>query len=169
MLMPLREDVIHFAVRGFLREKGWVLLAGQYPNGSDDELQPLNVVDPAVACDGSPDSRRHSQNKLVPDLVAISEPYLLVMEMKPAYDLGDVLKLRELLGVRRQDFCRALTELVARRNLEVGGPVDRLVAIPALGFTEGCGTAPADQCCLLVRPDMAVTPSGPWTVVLGCL
>ncbi len=69
----IRQDLVHYSVREFLRSKGWQLIAGQYPNGSDNELPPLNVLDPNLARDNSPDPRRHSKNKYVPDLVACKQ------------------------------------------------------------------------------------------------
>jgi len=110
----MREDEIHYAVRQFLRREGWTLVAGQYPNGSDDELPILNVKDPAVARDDSPDPRRHSLDKFVPDLIALKANIALVVELKPAYDAGDEQKLTELLSRRFDRLVRALEELSAR-------------------------------------------------------
>ena len=160
--MLLREDVIHFAVRTFLRECGWLLIAGQYPNGSDDELPPLNVVDPEVACDDSPDCRRHSLNKLVPDLVAVRQDELLVIEMKPDYDEGDVSKLEELLGARRADFEACLLDLAGRRRLQLATKVSDLIPLPALAFSDASRKKTGAYRCLRVRQDLSVCLTGPW-------
>ena len=76
----LREDAIHLTIRKELKKRGWKLIAGEYPNGSDDELHSLKVVDPFFARDESPDHRRHSINKLVPDLVAYKDSSFLIIE-----------------------------------------------------------------------------------------
>ena len=130
----MREDEIHYAVREFLQREKWMLVAGQYPNGSDDELPILNVKDPAVARDDSPDPRRHALDKFVPDLIALKEKTLLVVEMKPAYDAGDEQKLTELLSRRLDRLIRALEELSVRashlQNISWRG----LRYVPTLGF-----------------------------------
>ncbi len=119
-------------MRSQLRSDGWTLLAGQFPGGSDDELPPLNVVDPEVARDLSPDPRRHSSGKLVPDLVALRESVLLVVEAKVGYSEDDRRKLLELLGPRRVDFFRALRELGRRRGVAELELPERLEIVPAL-------------------------------------
>jgi hypothetical protein len=117
--MLLREDFIHYHMRDGLRRLGWELVAGQYPNGSDDELPVLAVLDPELARDRSPDHRRHSFNKLVPDLVALKDLDLLVVEAKPQYNEEDEAKLLRLRGARRADFDAALGAILHRRGLAV--------------------------------------------------
>lgn len=133
----MREDEIHYSVRSFLKDNDWLLVAGQYPNGSDDELQALNIKDPALARDDSPDHRRHSMNKLVPDLIALKGATLLVVEMKPSYSKSDEEKLLEILGDRFADFVRALDEMLAL--LDVSPPVEipELAMVPCLGMSYG--------------------------------
>jgi hypothetical protein len=130
----MREDEIHYAVRQFLRGEEWMLVAGQYPNGSDDELPTLNVKDPAVARDDSPDPRRHALDKFVPDLIALKEQTALVVEMKPAYDAGDEQKLKELLSRRFDRLVQALEELNARTPQLQKVPWRSLRYVPTLGF-----------------------------------
>ncbi len=132
----LREDFIHYHVRVALREHDWRLIAGQYPNGSDDELPSLNVVDPRLARDQSPDHRRHSQNKLVPDLVAVRAGVVVAVEMKSGFDPLDEAKLLALRDERRDDFNQALSRLSFHRGLKLPDPSTfelRLV----LGFSGG--------------------------------
>ena len=148
----MREGYIHFYVRKSLRQRNWQLLAGQYPGGSDDELPPLNVMDPELSRDDSPDHRRHSKNKLVPDLVALKGETLLVIEMKPRYDKADEEKLVDILSRRREDFLRSLRELVKSGRVQLGAEIHRLAIVPCLGFS-----APKDYpkrvgfCYLIVR------------------
>lgn len=131
----MREDYIHFFARRFLRERDWLLVAGQYPDGSDDELPSLNVMDPELARDRSPDHRRHSMNKLVPDLVAYREGYLLVIEAKPRHDTGDEEKLLNMLGQRRADFLNALDTLIRGRGIGIPTSISELTLVPCLSFS----------------------------------
>lgn len=146
---------------------GWQLIAGQYPSGSDDELPCLNVVDPELARDQSPDHRRHSTNKLVPDLVALADHDLLVVEMKPLYDLGDELKLLDLVGQRRPDFDRALDSLSQSRRLRIPRAATCRV-IPCLGFTAAAPFRRDDRFCYLtVDASGAVSLDGAGLVPSG--
>jgi hypothetical protein len=135
--MMISETLVHIAIRSFLKGDGWELLAGQFPGGSDDECQTLYVVDPAVARDQSPDPRRHSDNKQIPDLVALRGETLLVVEAKPVYSIEDRDKLVELLGVRREHLRASLVAHFARLSRDLP---QRLVPIPCLAFAE---TSPA--------------------------
>lgn len=134
--MTFREDFIHFQVRNLLKQHSWILLAGQYPNGSDDEVPSLNIMDPELARDKSPDHRRHSKNKLVPDLVAQKGYKILVVEMKPKYSSEDEYKLFEMIHNRRNDFLTSLNALIETRKVETNSyPLEKLVVVPALGFS----------------------------------
>lgn len=130
----MREDFVHVAVRRALIGHGWTLIAGQFPNGSDDELPRLSVMDPSLARDRSPDPRRHSFNKFVPDLVACCGSIILIVEMKPRYSEEDELKLFNLLNNRRPDLIRALRDLAQIRSTAFAIPVEQLTLVPALGF-----------------------------------
>ena len=129
--MRLTETHIHIAARRILKDDGWRLVAGQYPGGSDDECSTLYIVDPAVARDRSPDPRRHSDKKQVPDIVALRGEHLLIIEAKPDYSFEDRAKLVELLEERRSDLKSALEAHFARLRLELPRP---LVPIPCLAF-----------------------------------
>lgn len=133
--MRLREDFIHFSVRHYLRQAKWHLIAGQYPNGSDDELPALHILDYTLARDNSPDHRRHSLNKLVPDLVAHKDGILLFVEMKPAYSMGDEMKLIEVLDTRRSDLIDGLEALVSGGRVPVVFNPKVCGLVPCLGFS----------------------------------
>lgn len=135
--MRWTEGMVHVAVRAQLRADGWRLVAGQYPGGSDDELSALNVVDPALARDRSPDPRRHSLRKLVPDVVALRNSVLLIVEAKVAYSDDDRLKLRELLGLRVDDLHRALGEFGRVKLVPELLAPERLKIVPCLAFARG--------------------------------
>lgn len=133
-MVHIRQDIIHVSVREFLKTKGWNLVAGQYPNGSDNELPTLNVVDPILACDNSPDPRRHSKNKYVPDLVAYKENVMFLIEMDSHYSLKDERKLERLLFQRRNDLLAALRVFVKVRGVEFPAKIEDFVFVPCLGF-----------------------------------
>ena len=104
----MTEDFVHVAMRMFLKNNGWLLIAGEYPNGSDDELSVLSISDPSVACDNSPDPRRHSTGENVPDLVAFKSNNILVIEAKPKYSIGDKEKLRDLFSNKKDRLIESL-------------------------------------------------------------
>jgi hypothetical protein len=126
------EGMVHVAVRCQLRDDGWMLVAGQYPGGSDDELPPLNIVDPALARDLSPDPRAHSRGKLVPDVVALRQQTLLLVEAKVGYSDLDRRKLETMLGERRDDLDRALRRLGERSGIPQLFAPAALVIVPVL-------------------------------------
>lgn len=126
----MREDAVHIAVRNHLRSRGWSLLAGQFPGGSDDELRRFYVRDPRVARDRSPDPRRHSLDTFAPDLLASRGMVLLIVEMKPRYSVFDAEKLRHLIDNRYKNLTEAL---VNQLGIEL---TQAWRAIPALGFAK---------------------------------
>lgn len=132
--MKLTESHIHVAMRRHLKKDGWKLVAGQYPGGSDDELYCLNITDPRLAKDGSPDPRRHSLNKIVPDLLAVKDNTLIIVEAKPNYSEDDFEKLQDLLGNRRVDLFSSLIKFSNDRAYpEISSP-GSLKIVPCLAF-----------------------------------
>lgn len=129
----MREDLIHVAIRRFLSAHGWTLIAGQYPNGSD-ELPALFITDPTVARDKSPDPRRHAADKIVPDLVSNKAFIMLLIEIKPGYSPSDQEKLLNLLNNRRTDLVLALTAFLTVRRIPLEAALDELIFVPCLGF-----------------------------------
>lgn len=123
-------------MRRVLKQKGWKLVAGEYPGGSDHELYPLNVIDPTVARDRSPDPRRHSLGELIPDLVAIRNRDLLIAEAKVAYNIPDLEKLQYLIGERRSDLMIALEKFSKERGYPELLPLKSLKLHPALVFVD---------------------------------
>lgn len=107
--MVYSESYIHVAMREFLKRHGWLLIAGEYPNGSDDELNVLSISDPAIARDNSPDPRRHSVGEIIPDLIAFKNGIILIIEAKPNYSVEDREKLRNLTN---NYHCRLVNSLI---------------------------------------------------------
>jgi hypothetical protein len=130
----MREGAIHYAVRKELRNCRWLLVAGQYPGGTDDELSTLYIVDPDVARDESPDPRRHSFGKLVPDVIAYKDGYLLIIEAKPTFSSSDLTKLNYLLTDRILDLYLALTKFALERGFRDLLPVRDLHFLPAIAY-----------------------------------
>jgi len=106
--MKITESFVHVAMREFLKKKGWLLIAGEYPNGSDDELNVLSISDPTVAKDNSPDPRRHSMGEIIPDLIAYKSGVILIIEAKPNYSIEDKRKLINLLSNERNRLISSL-------------------------------------------------------------
>ncbi len=140
--MRWTEGHVHVAMRAFLRRTGWTLVAGEYPGGSDHELYPLCVVDPALARDASPDPRRHSLGELIPDLVAIRDRQLLIAEAKTKYSESDRVKLEYLLTERRADLIAALEKFSVERNVPELMPIGTLTFYPTLVFLAAASVPP---------------------------
>jgi len=135
--MKWTEGRIHVAMRRSLKDQGWRLIAGELPGGSDHELYPLNVVDPALARDESPDPRRHSLGELIPDIVALHSRHLLIGEAKVLFDDTDRLKLENLLSERREHLLLALRTFARDHDVPALLPIESLVFHPALIFRAG--------------------------------
>jgi Holliday junction resolvase len=142
--MKRDETFVHVAIRNYLRANGWTLIAGQFPGGSDDELHTFNIVDSLLARDQSPDHRRHSSGKLVPDLIAYKAAKLLIIEAKPEYSILDKEKLAYLLSDRRSDFLSGLKKFTLERDLLQILPIETLDIIPVLAFLKERSPAKPD-------------------------
>lgn len=129
------ESFVHVAMREFLKRNGWLLIAGEYPNGSDDELNVLSISDPTVACDNSPDPRRHSTGEIIPDLIAFKNNYILIIEAKPNYSFDDKEKLNNLLDNAKERLISSL------KTFSIGKPqfshinYDLVSYIPTLAYS----------------------------------
>ena len=130
----MKESLIHVAMRRYLKQAGWTLLAGEYPGGSDDELYVFSVMDPALARDGSPAPRRHSEGEIVPDLLAYKDGSILVVEAKPKYSAADKEKLRRLFDGKYELLVRSLAAFCRRRGLLPGVDVGHARYVPTLAF-----------------------------------
>jgi hypothetical protein len=133
--MRWTEGHIHVAMRRILANSGWTLIAGEFPGGSDHELYPLNITDPAVARDNSPTPRHHSTGELIPDLVALKGQNLFIGEAKVRYDEKDRQKLATMLNERRSDLILALNSFAILRGFPELIPISNLVLCPTLIFS----------------------------------
>lgn len=130
----MTESFVHVAMREYLRKEGWILVAGEYPGGSDDELYVLSIMDPAVARDNSPDPRRHSEGEIIPDLFAYKDGIMLIIEAKPKYSLEDKEKLRELLTSKYDLLCESLRKFSYERRVLTGIDFRSIEYVPVLAF-----------------------------------
>lgn len=157
------EGFVHIRMRKLLREEGFRLIAGEYPGGSDHELYPLCVTDPAVARDRSPDPRRHSAGELIPDIVALRGRALVLGEAKVDYSENDRLKLEELSSGRRGDLLTALEKFAVERRVEGLIPAANLVLLPTLIFTDErtAPSRPANLSYMILGRDGSYKFAGP--------
>ncbi|MEG9863020.1 MAG: hypothetical protein V6Z81_11135 [Parvularculales bacterium] len=132
-----REDAVHVSIRKHLKKNGWILIAGEYPNGSDDELHSLKVMDSLFSKDHNLDHRRHSFNKLIPDLIAYKEGIFLIIEIKTRYNKQDEEKLKILFSSRIQDLRKCLKDFLKRYMPEQNIDVFTSQLIPTMGFSKG--------------------------------
>lgn len=144
----MTESYIHVAIRSFLKKEGWLLIAGEYPNGSDDELSVLSISDPAIAKDCSPDPRRHSTGEIVPDLVAYKENKILVIEAKPKYSHADKIKLIDLLGTKKDRLVSALQKFSTGKVIFDHINYENVRYIPVLAFENGSFIPRAEDSCI---------------------
>lgn len=89
----LSESEIYVYSKRFLRERGWALVGGEPPGGSDG-LPRIEAKHPDKTTKGSKGSKKV-------DIIAYRGGYLLLLELKSTFDRGDVRKLDELVGQRR--------------------------------------------------------------------
>jgi len=130
------EGRVHLAMRKSLRKSGFTLIAGEFPGGSDHELYPLNVTDPVVARDRSPDPRRHSAGELIPDIVALKVRALIIGEAKVHYDEPDREKLARLVTERVEHLKQAIEKFAYDRKRAELLPFETLKLLPTLIFTD---------------------------------
>jgi hypothetical protein len=149
------EGFVHLAMRKALRGAGFTLIAGEFPGGSDHELYPLNVVDPTVARDRSPDPRRHSVGELIPDIVALKDRGIVIGEAKVNYNESDKAKLEDLVSTRRADLRTALEKFAHERGFPQLLPFDTLVLFPTLVFTDERGAPPVNGVISYMRINTA--------------
>lgn len=132
--MKITESFVHVAMREYLKRNDWLLIAGEYPNGSDDELNVLSISNPDIAKDNSPDPRRHSEGEIVPDLVAYKRGTIIVIEAKPIYSLDDKLKLTDLMLTKKALLISSLEKFSSGKVQFHGIDYTKALYIPVLAF-----------------------------------
>lgn len=98
----MTEGKIYYFLKHFLLNKGWTLLAGEPPDGSNNvcriEIRNKNRV--GIGSKGS--------YKI--DLIFLRKDTLFLIELKPQYNQGDINKLIEITTQRLNDLFDALKE-----------------------------------------------------------
>lgn len=102
----LSESEIYVYSKRFLRDRGWRLVGGEPPGGSDG-LPRVEAKHPEKEVKGSEGSKKV-------DILAYRGGKLLLLELKSMYDERDVEKLNELANERR--WRRSLMEACTERN-----------------------------------------------------
>ncbi len=90
----MSEDEIYVYTKEWLKDKGYIILGGQPPNGSDDF--------PVVEIKKEKDQDKGSKGSFKPDLVAKNSQEILVIECKPKYDKEDEEKLKQVLIYKKR-------------------------------------------------------------------
>ena len=102
----MSEDEIYIYTKEWLIAKGYDILGGQPPNGSDDI--------PVAEIKKEKNQNKGSKGSFKPDLVAKDSKEILVVECKPKYDKDDEEKLNQvLINKKRQQLF--VEELLQRR------------------------------------------------------
>lgn len=111
----LSESELYVYSKRFLRSRGWTLVGGEPPGGSDG-LPRVEAKHPEKTVKGSAGSKKV-------DVIAYREGSLLLLELKSTFDARDVEKLDELVGEPR--WRRSLLDACEERNaFERAGVVD---------------------------------------------
>ena len=132
--MYITESFVHVAMREYLKQCDWLLIAGEYPNGSDDELSVLSISDPVVARDNSPDPRRHSSGEIIPDLIAYKNGVILIIEAEPSYSIEDKEKLDNLLENEKDRLVASLKKFSTGKMQYSGIDYDNAIYVPVLAY-----------------------------------
>lgn len=113
--MSLDEERVYAGTKRFLKNNGFLVLAGQPPRGVD-HIPVIEIKDPNFIGKGS-------RNAYKPDLVAFKNNNFYIIECKPQYDLGDYHKLKSILSSdeRLHAFYNELTQrgLLRKNNINL--------------------------------------------------
>lgn len=133
--MQVTESHVHVFMREFLKNRGWLLIAGEYPNGSDDELSVLSISDPTIARDNSPSPRRHSTGEIIPDLVAYKNGVILIIEAKVDYSFADKKKLNNLLRCEKIRLISSLEKFSEDNQQYSGIDYRNAIYVPVIAYS----------------------------------
>lgn len=103
-MTQVNETFLYIRLKRFLRASGWSVVGGQPPSGTD-HIPVLEIKAGSGLAKGSLGSFK-------PDLVACYGTRVIVVEIKPKFNLEDVQKLREFLASdeRRRNFLLELRQ-----------------------------------------------------------
>tara|TARA_B110000444_G_C18810630_1_gene582388 strand:- start:245 stop:736 length:492 start_codon:yes stop_codon:yes gene_type:complete len=103
----MNEDEIYLKTKFWFKKKSFQIIAGQPPNGTDS-VPVIEIKDVNNLSKGSKGSYK-------PDLVAVSDLYLVIIECKPDYNSDDEKKL--LIIKNDIERKKMLYEELRQRNL----------------------------------------------------
>lgn len=104
----LSEDEVYLGSKAILRRNGWILVAGQPPDGCDS-LPVVEIKLPGRQGIGSGGAYK-------PDLIVSDGNKTLIVECKPRHSASDVEKLKNIIGDDKR-ISLLYKELVQRRLL----------------------------------------------------
>jgi|SRR3989338_4651262 len=104
------ETQIYLTLKKYLPEKGWILVGGEPPDGTNS-MPRIELKDDTHLAKGSKGSKKI-------DLLFFKAGYFLLLELKEKYNFSDVKKLNEIVEKEkwRNAFILALKE---KRALEL--------------------------------------------------
>ena len=147
----MSEDEIYVYTKEWLIKKGYEILGGQPPNGSDDF--------PVVEIKKERNQDKGSKGSFKPDLIAKNSQEILVIECKPKYDEDDEEKLNQVLASnkRQQLFIEELLQRKLITESEQGNKVKFCLAnnskIEPLETINNIFISDDPEKCDLVRPN----------------
>lgn len=131
----MSEGKIYYYLKQFLLDKGWKLLAGEPPDGSNNVCR-IEIRDKDKVGIGSKGSYKI-------DLIFLHKKTLFLIELKPQYNQGDINKLNEITTRRLDDLFNALKERcsLSKENIKqivkcvgIGSLNNHFLPIDFLGF-----------------------------------
>ena len=132
----LSETQIYLKLKDYLPKRGWILIGGEPPDGTNS-MPRIEIKDDNNLTKGSKGSKKV-------DLLFFKEGYLLLLELKDKYNFSDVKKLNEIIETERwrKAFMIALKEKHALelKNITVNeqdyiSSKDKLIR--AIAYSEG--------------------------------
>mgnify|MGYP001174585097 CR=1 FL=1 len=111
----MREDEVYFYTKEWFKSKGFNIIAGQPPKGSDN-IPVLEIKDSSYSDKGSKGSFK-------PDLITINSQNIVIIECKPKFDNNDKEKLESILF--NEDRKLLLYEQLNQRNLLIKSSYDQ--------------------------------------------
>ena len=118
----LNEDFIFYHILEFLKTNDWNLIGGEPPDGTSDDVQRIVIRDSK-----SLDNSKNKNTQKI-DLMAIKSGILLLIELKPSFDMKDKEKLDNLVSNKIFDVFNAIEERTEIRRENI------IECVKCLGF-----------------------------------
>lgn len=105
----INETQVFILIKKFLIERGWLIIGGQPPSGTD-YLPVIEIRDPMYKGKGSKGSYK-------PDLIAWHQSTLFIIELKPVFSQSDRDKVNEVLT--SPERIKSFWESLIQRNIDL--------------------------------------------------